>query len=119
MKKILVLMIIELAMWGMPAFAQSASVVKNLGTDADVAAANQSSATCNLYRGAVLVTNQSVVRVTSPASVACKFVGVTLSPSETYTAAYVSALGFEGPKSDPFLTDSVPGKPGTALHPVP
>lgn len=110
---------IALAMFSVAAQTQAVSVVKNLGTDADVVATNQSSATCNLYRGAVLVTSQPVVRVTSPASVACKFVGVTLSPSETYTASYVSALGFEGPKSDPFLTDTVPGKPGTALHPVP
>lgn len=117
MKKYLVGL--ALALFSVSAQTQAVSVVKNLGTDPDVTAGNQATATCNLYRGAVLITSAPVVRVATPASVACKFVGVTLSPSETYTASYVSALGFEGPKSDPFLTDTVPGKPGTALHPVP
>lgn len=118
MKKLLVVLAFCLSGTGV-GFAQSApTVVKNLGTDDDANVANQAAISCNLYRGAAVIANTPVVKKTAPASVACKFTAITLSPSESYTATYVGAL-FESDPSGPFATGTKPGAPASAVHIVP
>ena len=93
----------------------AAGIVKNLGSDPYPAGGDQP-VSCNLYLSGVLVINAPVVP--SGANVACKFVGVTLLPNQSYTATGVDATGFESAPSVPFVTSAGPSAP-TNLRVVP
>lgn len=88
--------------------AANAGLTRNMGTDPTPVSATPE-ASCNLYRGAAVVTNTPVVA--GVGTVACSFPSVSLNVGESYTATYVNAIGFEGAASVPFATGSAPGKP--------
>lgn len=103
MKKLLIALLLVAS----PAFA-AIGLVKNLGTD-PTPAQTPAIVSCNLYRGAALVVNLPVI--VSAAGDACRFPAVPILPSETYTASYVNATGFESASGGPFATGSAPGAP--------
>lgn len=93
--------------------AQSA-LTRNMATDPVSGVTAES---CNLYRGSAVVVNTPVI--VTVAGVACSFPSIPLQPSESYTATYVNAVGFEGAASLPFATGTAPGKSPVGLKPAP